>query len=424
MGNDYMGEKMMVYNNNLQMPFKAKTIIMRNKVLFFAAMLLTIVFFASCNKQEEEPIHEQEQPNLDLALGDAYITDSLFLENGKLKVYNYVYPSIDPYGKPIMLSGTISMGEAVSGKASAKGFILYNHPTIYRADQCPSKGELSMQSLAKEMDLITVSADYYGFGITEHHHQAYCISLCNGRASIDAFIAAKGLLSQMGFSWGDKIFNVGYSQGGQTAVAVMRLAAEQYRDLNITYTFAGAGSYDLPETYHQFVDATIAGMPSTVVSVLLSYNEFKGLEFSNGDMFLEPVASHINDWFLSKSYTRQEIDAMVGSLAIADYLSPVLLDTNSSRAGELFAALDQDNLCHGWTPRGDEHVMLFHSNQDITVPVANTQNLYDFLTGNGVTDIDLQLQDVAATTANPAHENAARNFAILVIQRIMSVIDD
>jgi hypothetical protein len=127
------------------------------------------------------------------------------------------------------------------------------------------------------VSLITISPDYYGFVATESKNQGYCISQANAQASVDAQLAAKQIMVAKGFSWGDRLFNLGYSQGGQTTMGVVRLVAEKYPNIDITYTFPGAGVYDLPETYRQFISATIAGMPSTVVSVMLAYNQYKKL---------------------------------------------------------------------------------------------------------------------------------------------------
>lgn len=394
---------------------------MRKRFFFFAIVLLALGVVTSCSK-DEEVNQEQETTVHDLPLREAYIIDSTYLTSSHLKVYNFAYPSVDPYGKAVMLSGSITLGDDVTRQDEARGLLLYNHFTIYRADQCPSRGELSMQAMAKGLGLITISPDYYGFGVTEHHHQAYCISLYNARTSIDAFLAAKRLLGQMGYSWDDVLFNVGYSQGGQTSMAVLRLAAEHYPDLEITYTFAGAGTYDLPLTYRHFIEANSAGMPCTVVSVLLAYNEFKRLGFSNNDMFLEPVLGHIDDWILSKCYSRQEIDAFIGPLSISEYLTSAMLDTSSSSSRIFMAAFDSDNLCHGWSPRGNERIMLFHSSRDVTVPVTNTQRLYDFLIANGVQDIDLQIRDIDGTDSNPAHQTSALMFGLLALQKVKCIL--
>jgi hypothetical protein len=389
---------------------------MKKRHFFYLAILFAAGLMASCAKDEETPTPT------DLPMGEAYITDSSYVNSSRMKVYNFVYPSVDPYGNPIMLSGTITMGDGVSRQTPAKGMLLYNHFTVYRADQCPSRGDLEIQGMATGLPLIAVSADYYGFGVTEHHHQAYCISSTNAQASIDALLGARKILAQMGYHWDDVLFNIGYSQGGQTTMGVVRLVAEKYPDIDITYSFAGAGSYDIPETYRQFHSATIAGMPSTVISVLLSYNEFKNLGVDNDEVFIEPVLSHIDDWILNKRYTREEIDAMVGSLSIADFVTPTMLDTNSALSRRFMQAFDSDNLCHGWTPRGDERIMLFHSTKDITVPVANTQNLYNFLTSHGVQGVDLQIHDIDAMGNTPAHENAALMFGFLALGKVTEIL--
>lgn len=140
------------------------------------------------------------------------------------------------------------------------------------------------------------------------------------------------------------------------------------------------------------------------------------------DMFIEPVLSNIDDWFYSKKYTREEIDELVGSYTIADYVTPAMLDVNSPEGSALMTALDGDNLCHGWTPRGDEHIMLFHSSKDITVPVVNTQNMYDFLVSKGVQNVDLQIHDIGPSATLPAHENAALMFGLKVILRVKEVL--
>ena len=384
--------------------------------MLFAALLAT-----SCSKDDDAP----SAPQTDLPMGEAYIIDSTYYSNKHYTAYNIAYPSKDPYGNDIMLSATITIGDQVKNNGYAKGILLYNHFTIYRADQCPSKGALMEQEYAASLSLITVSPDYYGFGVTEHHHQAYCLSETNAQASVDALLAAKKIMTAKGYTWGDLLFNAGYSQGGQTTMGVVRLVAEKYPDIHITYSFAGAGSYDLRETYSQFFNATIAGMPSTVVSVLLAYNEFKNLGATRDQMFKEPLLSHIDDWILSKRYTRQEIDEMIGTLSFSEYSADELLDTSSALSLRFNQAFDEDNICSGWTPRGDEKIMLFHSTKDITVPVANTQNMYDFLIANGVPsgNIDLQIQDIEGTADNPAHEKAAETFLTIASLKALQIMN-
>jgi len=339
-----------------------------------------------------------------------------------MTVYNFVYPSIDPYGQTVMLSASITMGDSVTRQQPALGMILYNHFTVYQADQCPTKGELDIQKMLAHGKLITVSPDYYGFGATGAKHQAYCISHINAQSSIDALLAARNLLSDMGYSWDNILFNTGYSQGGQTAMGVVRLVAEKYPNIDITCTFAGAGSYDLPATYRQFLSDTVAGMPSTIISVLLAYNEYYNINIAHSSMFVEPVLSHINDWFYSKNYTRQQIDSLVGTTVMTEYLTSQVLDLESDISLSLMEVMDDDNLCQGWSPRSEEPIYLFHNTQDNTVPAVNTTHLYQYLTTHGATQVTLDVDDYGSSPSTPAHETGALFFLLHSISTMCDLL--
>ena len=382
------------------------------------SFLLTAVILCLLTACTKEPIPDPSDNPDD----EAYITDSVRYAADHMTVYNFVYPSTDPDGNHVMLSGTITFGDSVSRHRPAKGLALYSHFTVYRADQCPTRGELSIQKVMARSPLITISADYYGFGTTESKHQAYCISGINAQSSVDALLAARKLLSDIGYQWDDHLFNIGYSQGGQTAMGITRLVAEHYPDIHFDYTFAGAGPYDLPSTFRQFLLDTLTGMPSTVISVLLAFNEFSHLDIPYSDLFIEPVLSHIDDWILSKQYTRQEIDALINAHSTADYLTPALLDLESDLSKRLMAAMETDNLCKGWTPRSNEPILLFHNTQDITVPPINTQNLYQFLTTHGATNVILDMDDYGSSPVLPAHEAGAVYFQTHAIQIMADIL--
>lgn len=384
-------------------------------------LLFAILTVVGCTK-DDDPHGRGFDPYL---ITEAHITDSTYYSDKSFTAYNFVYPSKDPYGNDVMLSGTITIGDEVKDSAYAKGLLLYNHYTVYRADQCPSKGNLSEQKSFSLLSLITISPDYYGFGATESKNQGYCISQANAQAAVDALLAAKQIMAAKGYSWGDRLFNLGYSQGGQTTLGVVRLVAEKYPDIDITYSFAGAGVYDLPETYRQFISATFAGAPSTVVSVMLAYNQYKKLGIAREEMLTEPVLSHIDEWILSKRYTLEEIDAMIGPLTVDQYTTEAMHDSTSSLSNTMMAALDLDNLCKGWTPRGNEKIMLFHSSLDDYVPVVNTENMYSFLIENGLPsdNIDLDIEEIGPSGDTPAHKKAATTFGFKALATMIALMN-
>jgi len=363
----------------------------KNHLSVLHAVLFTcLLVLSSCFRHEN--IITGKQPVRDVAFTDTvkYPTAPSLIN------YNFQYPSTDPFGKPVMLSGTISMSPQITKDKPARGIILYNHYTVYRSQDCPSRGYLDLQNFLGGSGFIIVSADYYGFGITEKEEQAYCIASVNAQASVDALLAAKKLLALSGYQWNDVLLNMGFSQGGQTTIGVLKLITEKYPDIHITRTMAAAGSYDIPETYQQFLQSGEAEMPSTVVSVLMAYNKYMGLKFPYSQLFKEPLASHIDDWVLSKKYNRPQLDSLIDNSQPSQpshYVQPKLMDLQSKLSKQFFKVLDKENLCKGWTPRKDENILLFHTAKDKTVPPANTSNLYAFLTSQGVTNIELLDKD-------------------------------
>ena len=129
----------------------------------------------------------------------ACITDSIPVEIFP-DYMNYVfnYPSIDPFGNPCTLSGTITVDKSlIKDDQPYNGILLYNHFTIYATTQAPSRGAVEFPTGAAFTNFIVVAPDYYGFGITEKEPQAYCIARANGRASLDAYLAAKRMIEDL-----------------------------------------------------------------------------------------------------------------------------------------------------------------------------------------------------------------------------------
>ena len=360
---------------------------MKKKLILWLAAVIAVssaTMITSCTVEDNpssEPIIEPESQ-----VPAARITETIRKEEAKATVYNFEYPSVDPYGNPVTLSGSIVVGDEVEtdGK-QASGMVLYNHFTVFQKDECPSRGDLGIVLKVVGSKLIAVAPDYYGFGVTGDKNQAYCMSRTNAQSSVDALLAARQLLKEKGYKWGDFLFNLGYSEGGQTAMGVVRLVAEKYPDIKITHTVAGAGPYDIGETYRQLVSSGETSMPSTVISTLLAYNEYNELDVDNNEMFLDPILDNILIYLLSKDYKRDDLEGKLASYKIADWINPILFDFNSDLSLKFMEVFEKDNLSKGWKPRGDERISLVHNKLDACVPFANTTQMAEFFKQAGFT---------------------------------------
>jgi hypothetical protein len=352
----------------------------KNLILLVSLMMLlsTGVVTTSCCDSDDAD-------GASIQLPDAKITKTIRNEEKKATVYNFEYPSQDPFGKPVTLSGSIIVGDEVENdNKKAAGTVLYNHFTVFQKDECPSKGDLAVPMIVVGSKMIVVAADYYGFGVTESKNQAYCIPSANAQASVDALIAARKLLKDEGYTWDDLLFNVGYSQGGQTSIGVLRLLAQKYPDIKVTHTIAGGGPYDIGETYSQFINNKKSTMPSTVISSVLSFNEFFSMGVNYADVFKEDMLN-IPNLLLSKEYKRSELDGTKIPQDLTKVFLPDMFDSNSALSKKFMETFEKDNLCSGWTPRKDERIILVHHENDGCVPYANATKMKDFFKQKGFT---------------------------------------
>ena len=300
---------------------------------------------------------------------------------------NYVfnYPSFDPFGNPCTLSGTITVDKTlIKDNKPYNGILLYNHFTIYATTQAPSRGAVEFPTGAAFTNFIVVAPDYYGFGITEKEPQAYCISRANGRASLDAYLAAKRLIEDLNVKKGNDFVIAGYSEGGQTTMSVLREISERHPEIKVKRAFAGDGPYDINSMYDAITNG-YTEMPSTVCNVLYAYNHFFRLGYDIHDYLKDPVASHFDEWFLSKQNKRKALDEeLINTKKTSDVCTDAVLDVSSPLSRRFKEAFSADALTSGWKPRSDFDVMLFHDTKDDVVPVENFYAMSKFLKDNGI----------------------------------------
>ena len=353
----------------------------------------------------------------------AVVTDSIpvFLFPDYMN-YVFNYPSVDPFGNPCTLSGTITVDKTLLEKNKPyNGIMLYNHFTIYETTQAPSRGAIEFPTGAALTEFIVVAPDYYGFGITEKEPQAYCISRANGRAALDAYLAAKRLIEDLNVKKGDDFIIVGYSEGGQTTMGVLREISERHPEIKVKRAFAGDGPYDINSMY----DAIAQGyteMPSTVCNVLWAYNHFFHLGYDIHDYLKDPVAKNFDQWFLSKQNKRIPLDEeLIKTKQTSDFCTEAVLDSNSPLSQRFKEAFSQDALTSGWTPRSDFDIMLYHDTKDDVVPVANYYAMKKFLDDNNIKtegfvgDYSGTAKEDLGTTN---HEAAALTFFTRIIEWI------
>ncbi len=353
----------------------------------------------------------------------ACITDSIPVEIfPDLMNYVFNYPSVDPFGNPCTLSGTITVDKSLlKDDKPYNGILLFNHFTIYATTQAPSRGAVEFPTGAALTNFIIVAPDYYGFGITEKEPQAYCISRANGRAALDAYLAAKRMIDDLKVKKGNDFVIAGYSEGGQTTMSVLREISERHPEIKVKRAFAGDGPYDINSMF----DAVAKGsteMPSTVCNVLWAYNHFFRLGYDIHDYLKDPVAKNFDEWFLSKKNKRRALDEeLIKTKKTSDICTEAVLDASTPMSRRFREAFSADALTSGWTPRSDFDVMLFHDTKDDVVPVDNFYAMSKFLKDHGIKTeefVDEYSSETIKELGVTNHEVSALTFFLRIIEWI------
>ena len=325
-------------------------------------------------------------PTLPEGTTDFVYVDSANKPNLMALVFNY--PSTDQNGKTITLSAVIYMHKDLqTSKGKADFLLLYNRGTLLKSATCPS--EFGNQNDANALieaktKAIAICADYMGFGESKDKDQAYCCGVLNARASLDALRNAKKLLADKGYTWEDKLYNIGYSQGGQTTIAVQKLVdtTKPYCDeITITKTFAGGGTYDMKVTADESIKMTTPYAPEYTLLCIYTYNAF----FDTGIKNDSTIFKDLDALKASKIFSKPGSSEQFTNKPLTTWLKDSILPKETSsveKDGELYKkvidvyALDQ--ACY-WTPKATTHISLFHASNDEIVPSKNSDALYDYL---------------------------------------------
>ncbi len=276
------------------------------------------------------------------------------------------YTGKDIDGSPLTLSGKIILPK--NGKI--KNIVVISHYTIGANDETPSETFPIEGTLAGKGYAI-VMPDYIGYGATRTHIHPYLHAESTAQSVVDMILAARQYLSDTDCSPKDeRVILAGYSQGGATTVATMRLIESQYADkIKIKKVYAGAGPYNLTATYDIAMNMDITGIPCAIPMIIqgIDYGENLGLDYA--DFFQPKLLDNYDLWINSKDYTVGEINTRIGAKHLSDILTDKGRDKNNKETARLYIALKNNSVLN-FLPQAP--VYLFHSKTDDTVPFINS----------------------------------------------------
>ena len=333
-----------------------------------------VVLFASCQHSPSLENNYKGQYFIQKEIDDDFIIDERInhVTHSKCIIFNYT--SVDTEGVTDTLSAVVTIGRNCWMRKSVKGVTLWNRPTITADYDCPSAMNLIAEPiLAQYTHTAIVSPDLQGFGCNRKP-QAYCYAERNGKAAADAMFAAMQILDSMGVTCGTEVNNIGYSQGGQTA-----LAALPYFGGTKVKTFLGEGIYDLVGYYNQAIEKDSIAIPADIPLILVTAIECAGAKIEYAQCFADTTFMKSIEDVASKQYSFAELNGRVRTRQLSRILSSQLCDSTTEAYKELVNALEKMSYIPYRQIQNQLIVYIYHSTTDYIMPVAQSQALESVL---------------------------------------------
>lgn len=279
------------------------------------------------------------------------------------------YWSTDPQGDSLLVSGRVYLPK----RRYLNGIMIACHYTITSDMEAPSN-MLSMESLFAMKGYAVIMPDYVGYGVSRDKLHPYLHWRSAAKTAVDLLNCMPELLEYYGYSYPIDVVVTGYSQGGAVALGVTRMLEEVDSVWIVRKLYAGAGPYDPAGTYLYSMERNEMGIPAAIPLIVMGLSDAYDLEFELEDFFLEPLLSNYDEWVLSKEYTVDDINYLMGSTVMTELMTEEALDMDSPLADMLYEVLLWNSNV-GYDLRSPAYFL--HSIDDEVVPILNTINLQE-----------------------------------------------
>ena len=224
-------------------------------------------------------------------------------------IYHYEYDTIDGRGESVTASSALMVPRGSDAKCTDPNPIVVGlHGTmpdrVYNQADLSGKNPGSNRAISwagvyAAQGYIVVAPNYAGFDTSNADHHSYLDARQQSQDIIDALTAARELLPQVSGEASDKLFIVGYSQGGWATMAVHR--EMEKRRMNLTASMPMSGPYAL----NTIVDNVFLGRPvqgSTIyfpLAIRAMQEAYGDVYDAPGDIYADKYAEKVATLFPS-----------------------------------------------------------------------------------------------------------------------------
>ena len=369
----------------------------------FLTYILIISFALTstgCNTKDPAPKTDTKAPESDTYVSSQLKADAslnvlqslagsqqyaVYKNNTKYGVSTYKIVYYTTYkGEQIKASGLI----CIPHMDAPAPIVSVQQGTIFSNKEAPSNySGISEHELLASAGYVTLVPDYIGFGESasvlhpyfDQHHSALTV--------IDMIKAAKSFCEEKEVALNDKLFLVGYSEGGYVTLAAQKeIETNPEHELTVTAVAAGSGGYDVASLLGLVTSGQPYYFPASFAFLLQAYNETNGWNRPLTDFFQEPYASEIPALFngVNNGNTINEQLPIDPKKLFNPTFYEGLKDDGKEQ--QLKQAL-QANSFTDWAPQSPTR--LYHGKADIIIPYQNSKQTYDRFVSAGAKQLQL-----------------------------------
>ena len=312
-------------------------------------------------------------------------------------------------GEDIIASGLVSFPDT----DDPVPMLSFHHGTESKHLDAPTDNLLtySFFSNAASVGYIFLMPDYLGFGSSKQILHPYYRSDIIGNTSVDMLKAVKELAFLENYNFNGNVFLAGYSEGGfATMAAHKNIEENKPKGINLVASAPAAGGYDIVGMLDYFLNLETYPHPYYLAYVALSYKKTYQWDLELSDIFREPYASIIPNYF-NGSYSGGQINDVltykIDSLLTEEFKNNV---HTSSKYSQIIDAFENNSL-DNWVPK--TKMYLYHGTDDIAVPYDNSVATYNKLINLGASSSILTLN----TLQGKDHASGALPYMINIFDK-------
>jgi hypothetical protein len=295
---------------------------MRINLRSLSSLLLFFVIFTSCHKESPDTVPSGNTLFVSATPVVSYPKEVLqgfaikagygvFAPFAKYDVdfYKLIYKTTLK-GKQIQASGLLAIPKNTTTTPS---LLSAQHGAMFRYADAPSNFPLTFSGfeLFASAGFVTVLPDFIGYGVSQNITHPYYDQQSSGLSVVDMIKASKYFLQTQNTSISNRLFLLGYSEGGYVTMAAQKeIETTPAHKLNVTAAAEGAGGYDLNLILNKIADTSYYAAPSFLTLFIKGYNDTYNWNRPYNSFFQQPYASQIPA-LLDGTKGREEIDAVL-----------------------------------------------------------------------------------------------------------------